>query len=214
MQNASCASTANVFQWSYNNDGCGNDEWLFEPVYNYSPALGAAYARANYLERSTTFPAVDALGGDCANFASQAMLAGGVHYQGSWGVYKKNHTYLAPQNVSQLNNSRTLSDPSPWINAKQFNTFWSSRVRTETYTGQYILDHSSEIFNRPFYIGDVIQILNGSTGSHTMYITGYSSYNGKSSLSLTYHSTNAKDKNLLEIAADYRTYNFRFFTII
>ncbi|MDR3312971.1 MAG: RICIN domain-containing protein [Oscillospiraceae bacterium] len=219
VDNASCSNRANVFQWQYNQTH--NDEWFFEPVYKYSPTLGVKYAKENYNRRVSAYPDVSAIGGDCANFVSQCILAGGVHYQDVWWIYKKNNNYLAPSNTTQLDNSWSLSDPSPWISAKEFNKFWSKRVTVETYKGSYILAHKSEIFGRPFYSGDVIQILNkipilGIVGDawHTMYITGYGTYGGVYSFLLTYHSSNKLDKNLLQICEENPDDYYRFFTII
>jgi len=42
------------------------------------------------------------LGGDCANFVSQCMLAGGVHYQDTWWIEKLNNSHPRPNNSSVL----------------------------------------------------------------------------------------------------------------
>ena len=107
----------------------------------------------------------------------------------------------------------------PWISAKQFNNFWSSRVTVETYTGSYILSHKSEIYYRPFYKGDVIQILGsniwGNPGNawHTMYISAYGTYNGDNTFLLTYHTNDTLNKSLLQLCEEYPNEYFRFFTI-
>lgn len=216
--NASCSSGDTIFQYQYN--GTWNDEWIFEPVFDYSVDLAVNYAKNNYNKKVQTYPYVHYLGGDCANFVSQCMLAGGVHYQDTWWVYKLNNDYLEPGTVNELDHSWDLSDPSPWISAKQFNDFWAERVEVETYKGIDIINNPSLVYSRPFFKGDVIQILEanlwGSPGDaiHTMFITGYSDYNGNRSYSLTYHSGSTLDKNLLEIAEAYENSYFRFFSII
>lgn len=222
VQNASCSSGANVFQYQYN--ASKNDEWIFEPVYNYSIDLGVNYALTNYNTYYYTYPAFNGWGNDCANFASQCMLAGGVHFQAQWWIYKKNNTYLNPQSSSQFDNSwevQTMGGvpifgwgaSSPWISAAKFCDFWSARVSYEDYKGSYITANPATVYGRPFYRGDVISMISSGEAYHTLYISSYGSYNGNSTFYLTYHSTNTKSKSLLEIAANNPNVTFRFYTI-
>ena len=216
VQGASCASSANVYQYTYNRST--NDEWIFEPVYNYSTDLGVNYALQNYNKQSVTYPDITPLGGDCANFASQCLLAGGIHFQDYWWIYKKNNTYPAPSSTSQLNNSWDLSDPSPWISAAEFKNDWSSKLTTHDYTAQYILDNPDEVYNSAYYIGDIIQILHKDwlgnfQGYHTMYISSYGIYNGNYSFQISAHTTDRADYNLLSFCSEYLSsdYTFRFY---
>lgn len=217
VKEASCQQNANVFQYQYN--GSKNDEWLFEPINNYSVSLAVNYAITNYNQRVTTYPSMNKIGGDCANFVSQCMAAGGVHYQGTWWVYKINNNHATPNNTNELDLSWKLSDPSPWISAYEFNKFWSSRVKTEIVSAQDILNNPESIFAKPFYRGDVIQIVdkdflgNPTNAWHTMFITGYGSYNGHRTFLLTYHTSDVKNKTLIEIASKYPNSYFKFFTI-
>ncbi|GHV08285.1 hypothetical protein FACS1894217_10480 [Clostridia bacterium] len=213
VMNASCDNGYNVIQWTYN--GGKNDEWIFEPV-NFSALLGQTYATNNWDRRVPAYPDTSDMGGDCTDFASQCLLASGIHFFDDWKVDRKNNTYPKPTNTTQLNNSWTLTSPSPWISANTFRHFWINRTTFETYTGSYILAHKSEIYNRPFYVGDIIQIMydsNGVPGNawHTMYITSYGTYNGNMSFQLTYHTVDTLNKNLLQICAAYPSDHFRFF---
>lgn len=133
---ASLSPGQNVFQYTYN--GTYNDEWIFEPVFNYSVELAVNYARTNWDRIVPTYPDINGLGGDCANFVSQCMLAGGVHYQDTWWIEKLNNSHPRPNNSSELDDSWSLANPSPWISAVEFNEFWSSRVVTTDYLGSYI----------------------------------------------------------------------------
>lgn len=114
----------------------------------------------------------------------------------------------SPLNVNQLDASWRLADPSPWISAKQFNLFWSKKYQTETVTGKFITEHPDIIFNAPAYKGDIIQIAGknfwGGVGAakHTMIITNYGFDNGPNTFELSYHSSNKKNKSLLEIAKE------------
>ncbi|MGN0550604.1 MAG: amidase domain-containing protein [Acutalibacteraceae bacterium] len=219
VEEASCSENANVFQYTYN--ASANDEWIIEPMAMYKqPKMGVNYARKNYDKRPTTYPNMEQ---DCANFVSQCMLAGGMQFQEEWMVYKKNNRYPAPTTGEQIDYSWELQTvggflgvgaSSPWISAPRFMDFWSDRRGYNDYTGQYILDHYSDIMATEYTKGDVVQILNNDKAFHTMYITSYNSYNNKTFFSLTYHSSNQKDVNLLKLITEkpeYKKMTFRFY---
>lgn len=219
VEGKSCNPRANVHQWEYT--GSDNERWIMEPV-DRNVNLGVRYARDNWNKYSKAFPNTSNIGGDCTDFASQCMLASGTHYKDNWYTYRKSANYDAPVNTSQLNNSWILSDPSPWISANEFKKYWYPKVKNCWYCkGQYIIDHPSEIFNLSITTGDVIQIANSSIFSgidnidawHSMFVTGYSNNNGNNTYSLTYHSVNTKDKDLLTIANSYKNYYFIFYDI-
>lgn len=119
------------------------------------------------------------MGGDCANFVSQCMLAGGMHYRNEWYVNKNNNKNQSPKNVSQLDVSWSLADPSPWISAKQFNWFWTERLQTTVYKGSSIVQDPTKIYNQKIFRGDVVQILGKSwwgTPGDAKHTTGYGTY--------------------------------------
>lgn len=127
VESASCNDKANVFQFQYN--ASNNDEWIFEPVNGYSRELATNYATKNVYSSVPAYPNLRNMGGDCANFVSQCMLAGGIHYQDNWYIQKDDNKNPSPLNVNQLDASWRLADPSPWISAKQFNLFWSKNIK-------------------------------------------------------------------------------------
>lgn len=220
VENASCTDNANIAQYQYNtNSEC---EWIFEPVYNYSPELGINYALTNYNSYFLTYPAFDKWGNDCANFASQCMLAGGVHFQDQWWIFKNNNSYLHPESSSQFDNSWDVATiggflgigaSSPWISASKFCDFWSARVSYDDFTGAYITANPSIVYSKPYYRGDVISMMSSGDAYHTMYISGYGTYDGYNTFMLTYHSNNTQYKSLLEIAEANPDVVFRFYKI-
>lgn len=193
---------ANIDQYTFQNHI--NEYWILEPVLKNSN-LGVDYASANYNKYMYAYPNLTSLGGDCANFVSQCMLASGIHYQNNWYVYRKNENYSKPTTTSQLNNTWELSDPSPWISAKQFKKYWENQVDTYAYKASDIVANPSLAWNLKLYKGDVIQLADktifGNVGdaSHTMYITGYTTTSGNSTYLLTYHSNETLNKSLLDI---------------
>lgn len=150
--------------------------------YNRSAAANWAYDNAPYY--STSYPAFNnGWGNDCTNFVSQAMHVGGkMQMQGDWYCYKKNSTYLRPTSAAQLDYSWTLSDPSPWVSAKQFYSFWTSRTSTSYYSvDRYRREHES-IYATPIYRGDVVIFHQGvanfvTVPTHVMIISKYDAAN-------------------------------------
>lgn len=206
VEGKSCSNGANVFQFAYN--GTANDEWILEPANRKSVELGVNYALCNAAKRPVTYPDCEQLGGDCTNFVSQCMLASGVHFRDEWMINKKSGNYPRPVSAAQLDDSWELKTiggifgygaSSPWISAEKFREFWKHKVQIEFFSGEFIRDHSDKIIQKDFVRGDVIQVIDNNEAFHTMYITGYSRYNGQLSYTVTYHSSDNKNRNLLEL---------------
>lgn len=184
--------------------------------YNYLAAK--SYAEDYYDGTNPDYPNLRGMHGDCANFVSQCLLAGGKSMTGDWYIYRKNSVYPAPVSVDELDYSWRLADPSPWISAKEFNNFWSDYATTYTYdVKEYEKNHTS-IYSIDIYIGDVVQLLRPVLwwyeGYHTMLIVDYK----KSVKDFVYaaHSRNTKDSTILDdICHDgiYDDYKLKFFHI-
>ena len=196
--NSVCTAGENVHQYDY--AGLWSERWILDPVEK-DVELGALYATDNYNTYVQAYPNLSNNGGDCTNFVSQCMLASGIHYNGNWNILRKNGNYTDITSNAQLNDSWSVSDPSPWISAEEFKNFWVGRV-SGAYkgTGQQIIDNPSLIWNLPITQGCVVQRADkflGDVGkaTHSMYITGYLNNN---TYLLTYHSNNTLSKSLLE----------------
>ena len=192
-----CSKGDNVNQYTYSKHW--NELWILEPVAKNN-IMGVKYAKDNFNSYVYAYPNLSNFGGDCTNFVSQCMLASGRHIDNSaWGIYRKNRNNTEISNVNQLNDSWALTDPSPWISAKQFKKYWSDRVSTYTLKGSEILKDPSKAWNLPIVQGCVIQKADNFLGiqgdaTHSMYITGYEN----NSYLLTDHTTNTLNKNLLD----------------
>lgn len=211
-----------MIQYKYN--GSHNDEWYLEPVKK-SNSYGIKYARKNATISPFTsaYPDLSSMGGDCTNFVSQCMVASGIHYQNSWYVYKKNNKYLHPDYPSQnsglsdyyqLNYSWNLDDPSPWISAKYFNSYWSKKVNCYTYSGSDLA--KNKYVNGSIGAGDVVQYGTSFLGTfqakHIMYITGRD--NSVNEYTVCAHTNNRNDMELIKTIKKSDTlkdYTFKFF---
>ena len=193
---AGCAMGDNVNQYTYT--GNWNEVWILEPVA-VTRGLGVQYAKDNYDDHVYAYPDLHNFNGDCTNFVSQCLLAGGYHYNNGWGTYRKNGTYTFIYNVDQLNESWSLADPSPWISAKQFKKYWEQKTTVYKLKGTEILKDSSKAWNLPITTGCVIQKADNFLGimgdsTHSMYITAYAN----NTYLLTYHSNDIINKPLTD----------------
>lgn len=221
VQNASCSDEGNVVQFDYN--GSRNDEWIIEPVF-FDEEIGYKYVIANWNKPNEdayklvgAYPDTTNIGGDCANFASQCLLAyGKQHYNGRWKVYRKNGNYTRVSSVNQLDNSFELCQPatSPWVSAEEFGRFWDSKC--DSYgNGDFFLKNQEELWNSDIKVGDIIQygglsIFGKDTDmTHTMVVTGYD-YTDKTYL-LSYHSTCRLNKKATDVFSEKKLNMFRIY---
>lgn len=210
-----------VLQFAHQNDPMA--EWFFIPADRCVSSKGVDYAIANCEQYLYTFPDLTAFNGqssDCANFVSQCLMAQGVKFQDEWVVYRKNSDYSQPTNSTQLDATwylklyggfLGLGKSSPWISAKQFNLFWASRVSYLDYTGAEITSAPWTVYRADIYKGGAISIIENGEATHTMFISGYGSYEGKNTFLVSAHSVSHDRDPLLEIAARYPNATFRFF---
>lgn len=215
LSNNLCNNGVNIHQWEHSYH-C-HDQWIMEPVYLDSE-MAVKYAKRNYNKTLLPYPDLQDFGGNCTNFVSQCLLAGGWHQDNNWYVKKKNMDNERVMNVEQLNSSWNLADPSPWISAKQFKKKFIDSKNTQKFKGSQILENPSKIYQLSYFKGDVIQIAENVLGigilgdaKHSMIITDYN-YNGdNSSFKMTYQSANTLNKDLLEIANKYKNDFFIFY---
>lgn len=184
--------------------------------------MGVKYAKANYNTVLDSYPDAEKLGGNCTNFVSRCLLESGWHQEDNWYMKRKNTNYHEIANVNQLNESWITADPSPWISAKEFKDKYCNTTRNAQYCqGSYILDNYEQIYQLPYYKGDVVQIANNTlglnilgSGEHSMFITNYGTdiYDGIShrTFCVTYQSQNKLDASLINLAKKYKNDYFIF----
>lgn len=145
--------------------------------YNYK-------AMANYLEKywsnyNSKYRSFSGKGGDCTNFASQALRAGG--WKDKLGWYKNANYWW----YNSTNQSRSWSAVNYWA------TFAKNSGRTSTLKNVWSLR-----------IGDVLQVkAKGSkTKNHTMMV----SYVKNGTPYFTYHSSNRYRRSLNQVLQDWK----------
>ncbi|MDJ0466422.1 amidase domain-containing protein [Streptomyces sp. H27-C3] len=153
--------------------------------YNY--AAMATYAEKYWSNYNPAYPSYDGAGagGDCTNFVSQALKAGGwKHAPGSWDDYRK--WWSDP----------TLGNTLSWVGVNEWSWFALSSKRTTNLSNVWEMG-----------VGDVLQVDFDRNGSkdHTMLV----SYRNRSGTPyVTYHSNNTYRKSIASLVASYPTANY------
>ncbi|MFJ8647078.1 amidase domain-containing protein [Streptomyces sp. NPDC093546] len=146
----------------------------------YDYAAMAAYAEKYWSNYNPAYPAYDSAGGDCTNFVSQALKAGGwKHDPGLYSDYR--NWWYDP----------TLGASLSFVGANEWSWFALHSKRTTNLGNVYDMG-----------IGDVLQVDFDRDGSkdHTMMTTYRSRYGTPY---LTYHSTNTYRKSVASLVASY-----------
>lgn len=179
--------------------------------YNRNAAIN--YAAKHYNSPNTpTYPYINHrnVGTDCANFISQSLHAGGISMRDNWYIYRKNTTYPRPTTVAQLDYSWTLSDPSPWISAREFASYWEGEVTTLSIKVDDYRDSNKahDIYRQWPVKGDVIVLeqpyLWYYRGAHVMLINDYinSKVNNVATFQYSAHNRDTKTGDLYAAVQD------------
>ncbi|MGW1559220.1 amidase domain-containing protein [Streptomyces sp. NPDC002144] len=145
--------------------------------YDYSAMV--TYAEKYWKNYNTAYRKYNGMGGDCTNFISQALFAGG--WKKVTGSTEDYGTW----------NSGTSSDTDTWIGVNEWSWFTQTAKRTTALANAYQMD-----------LGDVLQMDFDKDGSkdHTM-MTTYRSSSGVPYL--TYHDTDTYRRSLSSLIASY-----------
>ncbi|MFJ3921864.1 amidase domain-containing protein [Streptomyces sp. NPDC090022] len=153
-------------------------------AYDYNAM--AKYAEKYWSKYNPAYRKFNGAGGDCTNFISQALKAGGWKHQPGSATDYRNWWYDSSKGQSQS-----------WVGVNEWAWFTLSNQKATNLANVYQMD-----------IGDVLQVDFNKDGSkdHSMMVT----YRSKAGMPyLTYHSTNTYRKSLASIIAS--NPNARFF---
>ncbi|MCM2387264.1 amidase domain-containing protein [Streptomyces albipurpureus] len=153
-----------------------------QPQGKFSAAAGYNYpAMAQYAERywrnyNSSYRTFNDVGGDCTNFISQALRAGGWKNNTGWYRSYKNWWY------------NSANQTTSWVNVNYWASFALHSGRAYNLSNVYYMG-----------VGDILQMDFSNNGSkdHSMitsYVSGGVPY-------LTYHSTNTYRKSVASIVA-------------
>lgn len=150
----------------------------------YNRAKAVEYAKKWAFSFNEEYYNFTHLGGDCTNFVSQCLFAGGLKMD----VRSDGWYYMS------------LSDRAPaWTGVEEF---WNYGVKNNKTSG-FIL---AECDKSEAEIGDVVQLFNGERYYHTVIITRVERSDGENRLFVAAHDNAAFDKPLYT----YGAYSYRY----
>ncbi|MCH5339387.1 MAG: amidase domain-containing protein [Acetatifactor sp.] len=137
--------------------------------YNASDAV--AYAQKYFYPYNSEYPDWRPYGGDCANFVSQCLYAGGKSMKGTPGSSSSAQDWS--NWFSSGNSCNTSNVSSTWRGANAFKSYWqvnSSSYATFSYVGEESYDYGFTV--------DAVSLLNeNGSAYHTLIIVGYDPVN-------------------------------------
>lgn len=135
--------------------------------YSYSDAV--SYANKYYKNYNSNYPDWNSAGGDCANFISQCLYAGGKSMKGTPGTKEAAENFANWFSKGTSLNVKNVS--STWRGADAFRNYWQTNATS--YKKFTSVDSKSFAYG---YKGDAVSLLNSNGRAyHTMIIVGYSS---------------------------------------
>ena len=175
--------------------------------------------------RATAYPDLSNIG-DCTNFASQCLLASGVHMQNEWCINKLHNNNPVPtiENIndgwsySLIYGYNYLGGASPWISVLAFSSYWNSHSTQHTnVSANSVINNPDYSFGLPFNCGDVIVCKDGITPKHALYIVGYTHTSSGRTYVVASHTSDYANRNLITVAqnisAEYSFPSFEFYSM-
>jgi len=159
---------------------------------SYSLTAAVNYAETYYSSYNSAYPDWNSYGGDCANFVSQSLYAGGKVMKGTPG------TDSAAQNFanwfSKGSAANTANVSSTWRGADAFRNYWQSNAVAYKQFSSYSVD----AYNYG-YRGDAVSLLNSNGRAyHTLIVVNYGS---NSDLIYAAHTSSTKTGSLRSAAS-------------
>lgn len=157
------------------------------PLSSYSASDAIAYAREYALDYNDNYESwTIAQGGDCANFASQCLYAGGKPMNGtcsSSGRYTDTTKWFHLQFGTLI---KSYGYTTTWINCGDFKRYWQGKC-----SGYYLKSSLPDLIET-CSAGDIVQLCNEDTivPYHTIIIT----YNNGSTIKYCGHSNDRLDE--------------------
>lgn len=165
---------------------------------SYLAHYAVEYASDYYRNYNPNYPDWGGYGGDCANFVSQCLHAGGKRMRGTPGSSSSAQDFRNWFSVGSTTNTSNVS--STWRGADAFRHYWQSNSTSYKKFNSFSL--SAVDYGR---VGDTVTLLNSNgRGYHTLIIIGFSS----SDLIMAQHSSSRYDVRLSD-KSNFIIYNMR-----
>lgn len=168
---------------------------------NYSIDAAVNYAYDNCYKFNSNYPNWTSLGGDCANFVSQCLYAGGKSMKGTPGSSNATNWSNSFSYGTALDTSKVSAT---WRGANAFKSYW----QTNSLSYKKFSSCTSEALSYG-YRGDAVSFLNTNGAAyHTLIIVSY----GNQDLLLAQHTPSNDRRSLKNSspAGGFIIFNMRF----
>ena len=163
---------------------CELDESFFEPVFKsrggrvtnsfYNRSKAKAYIDTYWKNYNPAYPAFSHGGGDCTNFVSQVLYAGGMPWadDGNPANHKKSTNWYCKPGATAKDTERRIT--FSWKISAVFKAHWINRVEVHKMYSYAEAIKNIDMISREVFLGDVVQFCYSSgVPYHTLAITGY-----------------------------------------
>ena len=163
---------------SDDNDGALGEAESQLTVYSYSGSKAGDYAATHWSDpsRNTNFLDYTASGGDCTNFANQAILAGLCGFTDNLTVFKARLTYTDKGNINDwwYTDGTAQGRATPeWTGANGLFTYLKWQAAHPTYAGIRVSSvySGSQPSAAQIAKGDILSLSKNGTATHSMVVT-------------------------------------------
>ena len=185
---------------------------------DYDRLKAKAYIDTYWKNYNSAYPSFHQGGGDCANFVSQVLFAGGMPWADDKNPanHKKSVNWYCKPGATSKDSEKRIT--FSWKVAAVFKAHWIKRVEMhKMYSYTEVIQNVNEL-SREVFLGDVVQFCYSSgVPYHTLAITGYNrdpEYNVRD-IVLASHDIDSNNRSLyrtmLKYPSDYklRVYNIK-----
>ena len=168
---------------------------------NYSNTDAVEYAETYYTDyNSDEYPDWTTYGGDCANFVSQCLYAGGKPWSGTPGTSEAAQDFSNWFSTGTTLNTKNVS--STWRGADAFKHYWKANALAYKTFDSY----TSDTYDYGFR-GDAVTLLTSTgRGYHTLVIVGYKA----GDLTFAAHTYDTKTGSLKSVSDSFIIYRMKY----
>lgn len=184
---------------------------------HYNRSKAKAYIDTYWENYNPAYPSFHGGGGDCANFVSQVLYAGGMPWvdDGNPNHYTWFTNWYCKPGASNKDGDKRIS--LSWKVAASFKRHWEKRAAKQVIISYEDAINNMKDLSRQVFVGDPVQFCyaNG-TPYHTLIVTGYAwdKEAGLNDIVLASHTIDSNKRSLYHTIQKYpKDYHLRFYVI-
>jgi hypothetical protein len=192
-----------INEWIANEEEAYNDNLMRNEVNNsnYNRSKAKQYIDTYWKNYNTSYPSFHLGGGDCANFVSQVLYAGGMPWRdnGNPDNYTWYTNWYCKPGATNKDGDKRIS--LSWKVAAAFKSFWiKNSEQSLMYSYSEVIEKINYIVDQ-IYIGDVVQFCySNGVPWHTLVVTGFTKdkETDKNDIVLSSHTIESNSRSLIK----------------